>query len=85
MCCHFHSLKELDKEIHTLEEGLKELQDEVSYHQEHPSYEPDDKFLVVMEPFLQDATKSFERMQKTKTEMQEKVTVTNVVPSCDIM
>ena len=37
----------------------------------HPSYEPDDKFLVVMEPFLQEATKSFEKMQKTKTEMEE--------------
>ena len=67
-------MKELDKEIHTLEEGLKELHDEVSVHHDHPSYEPDDKFLIVMEPFLQEATKSFEKMQKTKTEMEEKVT-----------
>ena len=78
-------MKELDKDIHSLEEGLKELRDEVSYHHDRPSYEPDDKFLVVMEPFLQEATKSFERMQKTKTEMEEKVTMLNVALSCDLM
>ena len=66
-------MKELDKEIHTLEEGLKELSNEVAYHHDHPSYEPDDKFLVVMEPFLQEATQSFEKMQRTKMEMEEKV------------
>ena len=56
---HFHSLKELEKEISTLETGLKELKDEVSYHHDNPSYESDDRFLVVMEPFLQEATQSF--------------------------
>ena len=70
---HINSLKELDKEIKTLEDGLKELRDEVSYHHGHPSYEADDKFLVVMEPFLQEATQSYDKMQKTKTEMEEKV------------
>ena len=78
-------MKELDKEIHTLEEGLKELRDEVSYHHDHPSYEPDDKFLVVMEPFLQEATNSFEKMQKTKSEMEEKVMIYSVISSCDLM
>ena len=74
MSHHSHSLKELEKEISTLETGLKELKDEVSYHHANPSYEPDDRFLVVMEPFLQEATQSFDKMQKTKVEMKEKVT-----------
>ena len=74
MCHHFHSLKELEKEITTLETGLKELKDEVSYHHDNPSYEPDDRFLVVMEPFLKEATQSFDKMQETKAEMKEKVT-----------
>lgn len=83
---HTHSLKELEKEINTLETGLKELHNEVSYHQEKPSYEPDDKFLAVMEPFSKEATQSFEKMLKTKTEMKEKVnTVYIMVSSCDLM
>ena len=75
-------MKELEKEIHTLETGLKELQDEVSYHHDNPSYEPDDKFLVVMEPFLKEATRSFEKLQKSKSEMKEKVMYYHVI-SCD--
>ena len=74
MCHHFHSLKELEKEITTLETGLKELKDEVSYHHDNPSYEPDNRFLVVMEPSLQEAIQSFDKMQETKIEMKEKVT-----------
>ena len=67
-------MKELDKEIKTLKTGLDDLSKEVTYHRENPSYEPDDKFLVVMEPFLEEATQSFESMQKTRTEMNDKVT-----------
>ena len=68
-----HSMKELEKEINTLETGLKELKDEVSCHYGNLTYEPDDRFLVVMEPFLQEATQSFDKMQETKIEMKEKV------------
>ena len=81
-CHHIHSLKELEKEIHTLKTGLGELRTEVSYHHDNPSYEPDDKFMVVMEPFLEEATQSFEKMEKTKVEMEEKV-VNNIQCRCD--
>jgi len=67
------SLKELEKEIQALENGLQELKDEVTYHRDNPSYEPDDRFMVVMEPFLEEATTSFDRMITTKGEMKEKV------------
>jgi len=78
-------LKELDKEVLTLETGLEELRKEVSYHHDNPSYEPDDKFLVVMEPFLEEATHSFEKMEKTKVEMKEKVTIQcHHVTPCDL-
>ena len=78
-------MKELEKEIKTLKDGLEELRVEVSYHHDKPSYEPDDKFLIVMEPFLEEATHSFEKMLKTKTEMTEKVIIHIIVSSCDLM
>ena len=65
--CHLHSLKELEKEINTLETDLEELKDEVSYHNGNLSYltyEPDDRFLVIMEPFLQEVTQSFDKKCK---------------------
>ena len=55
----------------TLETDLKELKDEVSYHHNNPTYEPDDRFLVVMEPFLQEITQSFDKMQEAKIEMKQ--------------
>lgn len=83
---HIHSLKELEKEIHILNTGLEELRKEVSYHHDNPSYEPDDKFLVVMEPFLEEAARSFEKMEKTKVEMKEKVTMQcHHVTPCDLL
>ena len=73
MCHHLHSMKELEKEISTLETGLKELKDEVSCHHGNLAYEPDNRILVVMEPFSREATQSFNKMQDTNNEMKEKV------------
>ena len=74
-----HHLKELEKEINTLEIGLKELKNEVTHHHENPTYEPDDRFLVVMEPFLQEATQSFDKMQETKIEKVRSNIVCSVI------
>ena len=78
--CPVCSLKELEKEIQTLENGLQGLQDEVTYHHDNPSYEPDDRFMVVMEPFLEEATTSLDKMNAMKGEMKEKVRKTNIIP-----
>ena len=38
-------------------------------------YEPDGRFLVLMESFLQEATQSFDKMYEAKVEMKKKVTI----------